>query len=82
MQILDQRRTTPPLDEQVGMLKAFAREQVAIIVMISQIDRSFDLSAKPMPCLDDIRLPNQIDLSLFDRQCFLHHGAVRIERVA
>jgi replicative DNA helicase len=82
LQILDQRRTTPPLDEQVGMLKAFAREQGAIIVMISQIDRSFDLSAKPMPCLDDIRLPNQIDLSLFDRQCFLHHGAVRIERVA
>jgi hypothetical protein len=25
LQILDQRRTTPPLDEQVGMLKAFAR---------------------------------------------------------
>jgi hypothetical protein len=50
--------------------------------MISQIDRSFDLSAKPMPCLDDIRLPNLIDLSLFDQRCFLHDGEVRIERAA
>ncbi len=82
LQILDQRRTTPPLDEQVRLLKAFASEQGAIIVMISQIDRSFDLSAKPMPCLDDIRLPNQIDLSLFDQRCFLHDGEVRIERAA
>lgn len=82
LQILDQRRSTPALGEQIEMLKTFATDHGAIIVMISQIDRSFDLSAKAIPGLEDIRLPNQVDLSLFEKRCFLHGGAIQVESAA
>jgi replicative DNA helicase len=82
LQLLDQRRSNPPLDEQVRALKKFATERGAIVVMISQIDRAFDLSASGLPSIDDIRLPNPVDLSLFDKRCFLHDGEVQIEMAA
>ena len=70
---------TDALEEQVRSLKAFAIESGAIVVMISQIDRAFDLSSGGMPNIDDIRLPNPVDLSLFDKRCFLHGGEVQLE---
>lgn len=82
LQLLDQRRSNPPLDEQVWALKKFAAERGAIVVMISQIDRAFELSSNGMPSIDDIRLPNPVDLSLFDKRCFLHDGEVQIEIAA
>lgn len=82
LQLLDQRRSNPPLSEQVQALKNFARESGAIIVMISQIDRAFQLTSNGMPCIDNIRLPNPVDLSLFDKRCFLHDGAVEMEMAA
>jgi len=81
-QLLDQKRYHPPLDEQVRMLKAFAAETGTIIVMISQIDRSFDAAAGGLPCLADVRLPNPVDLSLFTRTCFLHDGEIRLDAAA
>ncbi len=78
LQILDQRRESPPLMEQVGTLKAFARERGVIIAFISQIDRSYDPAVKPLPDLGDIRLPNPLDLKLFDRACFLNDGMAEI----
>lgn len=71
LQILDQRRSVPELGEQVAALRAFARTSGATIVLLSQIDRSFD-GAMPGP--GDVRLPNPVDLALFDRHCFLHDG--------
>jgi hypothetical protein len=52
------------------------------VAIISQIDRRYDPGAKPMPGIEDIRLPNPLDLALFSRACFLSDGQVRLERVA
>lgn len=82
LQLLDQKRSNPPLDEQVRALKTFATERGAIVVMISQIDRAFELSSIGLPSIDDIRLPNPVDLLLFDKKCFLHDGEIQIEMAA
>lgn len=79
LQIMDQDRTKPALSKQVSALKAFATEIGIIIVFISQIDRAYELSAKPLPELDDVRLPNPLDLNLFDKSCFLNNGKTRID---
>lgn len=82
LQLLDQKRSNPPLGDQVQSLKAFANESGAIVVMISQIDRTFDLSPHGMPGIEHIRQPNPVDLALFDKRCFLHDGDVQIEVAA
>lgn len=82
LQLLDQRRSNPPLEEQIRTLKKFALEYGAVVAVISQIDRVFELSSNKIPSIEDIRLPNPIDLSLFDIRCFLHNGHVQIEMAA
>lgn len=79
LQLLDQKRSNPPLDDQVRSLKKFAVEHGAIVVLISQIDRGFELSSSGLPSIDDIRLPNPVDLSLFDKRCFLHSGEIQMD---
>lgn len=76
LQILDQRRDKPDLMTQVRTLKAFAQERGVVIVFISQIGRSYDPAAKPCPDMTDIRLPNPLDLGLFDKACFVNNGAI------
>lgn len=82
LQLLDQKRRNPELAVQIQALKAFASAADSIVVAISQIDRSFDLQAKRLPELADVRLPNPLDLTLFTKTCFLHEGEVRLEAVA
>lgn len=82
LQVLDQRRSNPPLAEQVATLKRFAREHGVVIVCISQIDRSYDPAVKLLPDLDDIRLPNPLDLTLFNKACFLHAGKLQFQSAA
>ena len=82
LQLLDQRRENPPLADQVRTLQTFAQRSGVIIVLLSQIDRSYDPSVKPFPDIDDVRLPNPVDLALFDRLCFLNDGAVRLQEAA
>ncbi len=77
LQLLDQKRENPELTVQVRTLKSFARERGLIVVFISQIDRSYDPSAKPCPDLGDVRLPNPLDLTLFNKTCFLNNGEVQ-----
>ncbi|WP_119275012.1 DNA helicase [Taklimakanibacter deserti] len=77
LQLLDQKRGNPELTVQVSALKSFAREKELIIVFISQIDRSYDPAMKPCPDLTDVRLPNPLDLTLFNKTCFLNGGEVR-----
>jgi len=79
LQLLDQRRENPDLMIQVRTLKSFARDRGLILVFISQIDRSYDPSKKPCPDISDVRLPNPLDLSLFDKTCFLNNGKVRFQ---
>ncbi len=74
LQLLDQQRTKPELQFQVEELKAFAIEKGCIIIFISQIDRSFEEADKEQPNLDDVRLPNPVDLDLFNKSMFLHDG--------
>lgn len=76
LQLLDQSRSTPPLAVQVQALRDHCRASGAICLVISQIDRSFDLSGRTMPSPSDVRLPNPLDLSLFDACCFLHQGKI------
>ena len=77
LQLLDQRRENPDLTVQVRALKAFARDAGLIVVFISQIDRSYDPSVKPCPDLNDVRLPNPLDLKLFDKTCFINNAEVQ-----
>ena len=77
LQLLDQKRQNPELMTQVSTLKSFANERNLIMVFISQIDRSFDSSAGICPGLSDVRLPNPLDLRLFNKACFLHEGNLR-----
>ncbi|MBS7703874.1 DNA helicase [Chelatococcus asaccharovorans] len=76
LQLLDQKRETPALVAQVRKLKSFAEEQGLILLFISQIDRSYDPAMKPCPDISDVRLPNPLDLSLFNKTCFLQSGDV------
>ncbi|WP_299598356.1 DNA helicase [uncultured Tateyamaria sp.] len=82
LQLLDQRRTNPNLPDQIASLRTYVKATGAICVVISQIDRSFDLSGKPMPDASDVRLPNPLNLSAFDKVCFLHNGKVQVDRAA
>jgi replicative DNA helicase len=77
LQLLDQRRENPDLTVQVRALKSFARDKGLIVVFISQIDRLYDPAIKPCPDLDDVRLPNPLDLKLFDKTCFLNNSEVQ-----
>lgn len=79
LQILDQRRDTPHLSEQVVALQAFARQTGMILAFISQIHRSYDPAAKPVPDIEDLRLPNRVELDHFTKACFLHSGQMRFQ---
>jgi len=78
LQLLDQRRENPDLMHQVRQLRSFARERQVMVVCLSQIDRNYDPARNPCPGIDDIRLPNPVDLTLFDRMCFLHQGKIQL----
>jgi len=76
LQLLDQNRDNAPLADQVKTLAKQAKSKGHTIITISQIDRRYDMSAKPVPDMTDLRLPNPVDLSLFTKTCFLHEGEV------
>ena len=78
LQLLDQQRHKPVLADQVQALKAFAREKGLVIVFLSQIDRTFDSASKLCPDLEDLRLPNPLDVTLFSKTCFVHNGIARL----
>ncbi|MBB3656883.1 replicative DNA helicase [Rhizobium sp. BK650] len=82
LQILDQQRSKPSLSEQVSALHTFARNTGTVLAFISQIDRSFEAGGKNLPDLQDVRLPNELDLGLFTKACFLHDREVRLQHVA
>jgi replicative DNA helicase len=78
LQILDQQRSKPALSDQILALGSFAKKTGVVLGFISQIDRSFDPESKCLPDIRDIRLPNLVDLRLFDKACFLHNGEARL----
>lgn len=82
LQLLDQKRVHPPLAQQVTTLKTHAQDTGSIIVALSQVDRRFDASSTPVPRLPDLRLPNPLNVGVFDKTCFLHDGTIKMEQVA
>ncbi|MGK9262315.1 replicative DNA helicase [Sinorhizobium meliloti] len=82
LQILDQQRTKPALSNQVRALRDFAKQTGVVLGFISQVDRSFDPESKRLPDIRDIRLPNLVDLGLFNKACFLHNGEAQLQDVA
>lgn len=77
LQLLDQQRTKPELATQLATLGRFAGDRGLIFLFLSQIDRTYDAAAKPVPDFDDIRLPNPLEAGLFAKACFLHSGKAR-----
>ncbi|WP_375691658.1 DNA helicase [Pseudooceanicola sp. LIPI14-2-Ac024] len=78
LQLLDQRRSTPPLGAQMAALRDFARNSGVILGFISQIDRRFDPAERAVPGIADLRLPNPVPEGVFTMACFLHAGAERV----
>ena len=81
LQLLDQQRTKPPLIEQIETLRAFAKTKGIIFGFMSQIDRNFDPTRKQLPDINDIRLPNRLDVRLFTKACFLHDSKAQFHTV-
>ena len=79
LQLLDQRRDKPSLDQQVRELKEHARKCQSIVICLSQIAREFRLGSRAIPSLRDVRLPNSIDLTIFDKACFMHDGKMKLQ---
>ncbi len=82
LQLLDQKRENPPLKTQVQQLVHLANQTGSVIVVLSQIHRSYELSTKLIPELKDIKLPNPVDLTQFNKTCFLHDGIIELSDVA
>jgi len=76
LQLLDQQRNKPPLQQQIEALKSYARETGCIVIFISQIDRRFEGDIRSRPSLDDVRLPNPLDLGLFNKSIFVEGDRV------
>lgn len=82
LQLLDQQRHKPALSAQLRELRAYAEETDSIIAFISQIDRTYQPETRPVPDLQDLRLPNPIDLRLFTKAFFLHAGKLGARTIA
>jgi replicative DNA helicase len=80
LQLLDRRRRDPELGEQLTSLRAFTLERGLITVCLSQVNRTFELSARPLPTFADVHLPNPLNRELFTKGCFLHEGRMRLDR--
>ncbi len=78
LQLLDQKRLNASIANQIQRLKALARERQLIIVCLSQIDRRYDVSKQPFPGFRDVRLPNPLDIGLFNHACFLNRGKLQL----
>jgi replicative DNA helicase len=78
LQLLDQKRLNASVADQIQRLKVLARERQLIIVCLSQIDRRYDACKEPFPGFGDVRLPNPLDIGLFNHACFLNRGRLQL----
>lgn len=82
LQLLDERRSKPPIADQVDKLHRFATSKGAVLIFLSQIDRNFDPAQRRVPVMTDVRLPNSLPMELFNKRLFLHDGEMRMENRA
>ncbi|MHA7773047.1 DNA helicase [Roseibium sp. M-1] len=78
LQVMDQRRSEPPLGQQIETLKQFAAARGAILIFLSQVHRSFDPARKALPDFTDIRTTNLLELAHFNKGYFLQNGALSV----
>jgi replicative DNA helicase len=76
LQLLDQNRSKPSLQKQVEDLKAYAKEKKCVVIFISQIDRFFDEDDRTIPNVMDVRLPNPLDIGLFNKSVFVQNSKI------
>ena len=50
-----------------------------MIAFVSQIDRTYNPARNPYPSLENVRLPNPVDLTAFDKTCFLNGDGVSFQ---
>lgn len=72
LQLLDEKRVNPPLQEQVEKLKKYATEKNCIIIFLSQVNREIEYKNDRRPTKEDIRLPNPLDTNLLNKIIFLY----------
>jgi replicative DNA helicase len=72
LQMLDEKRTNPSLQEQVESLKNYAKEKGCIIIFISQLQREIENRLDKRPIVGDVRLPNPLELKLFNKLLLLY----------
>ena len=73
LQLLDEKRINEPLQDQIEKLKSYAKEKNCIMIFISQVNREIEYKNDRRPCIDDIRLPNPLDINLLNKIIFLYH---------
>jgi replicative DNA helicase len=78
LQLLDQRRKAPELQQQVSDLNAFAKRAGCIVVLISQIRSAFDGKSQRLPTVEDVRLLDTLDFGIFDKLLFLQDGQLQL----
>jgi replicative DNA helicase len=76
LQLLDQRRKAPELQQQVLDLRSWAKRMSCTLVFISQLRSALDPAR--WPSMSDIRLLDDLDLRLFDKFLFLREGRVQL----
>ena len=72
LQMLDEKRANPSLEEQVGALKNYAKEKGCIVIFISQLQREVESRIDKRPIVEDVRLPNPLDLKIFNKLILLY----------
>ncbi|MEM7017347.1 MAG: DNA helicase [Pseudomonadota bacterium] len=81
LQLLDEKRVNPPLQAQVEALQDFAKTTGCILLFICQLDRRITERQDQRPTVNDIRLPNPLDLGLFNKVIFLYRESPQAEEV-
>lgn len=71
LQLLDEKRVNEPLQNQIEKLKNYAKRKNCIIIFLSQVNREIEYKNDRRPTKDDIRLPNPLDINLFNKMIFL-----------
>lgn len=82
LQLLDQDRRKPPLSDQIQALRRFSKDRQITVVFIAQVDRRFEATGKDLPDIEDIRLPNPLDIALFSKMIFLNKGHLSLRDAA
>ena len=72
LQLIGEKRSQPTLQHQIESLKKFAKSKGCIFIFICQIDRNIEGKQDQRPTVCDVRLPNPLDLSLFNKVVFLY----------